>query len=196
MKIRMMLIILLAVLFAAQVDAQYRDRPRATESSIGVGPQIGYQRAADADAGRIMVGAFIRAKLSMAFALDASVNYRTEDYGSFEVTSWPVMLSALIYPLPAVYGIAGIGWHFSTISYNNDRFVNIDLADLDDRTTSPFGFHLGAGLEIPLADKMKLFGDIKYVFLDYDLEDIGDVRLSDISSNFYLINIGLAFGLR
>jgi opacity protein-like surface antigen len=192
MKIRMMLIVLFAVLFVTQSDAQYRERPRATESSIGVGPQIGYQRAGDADAGRLMIGAFIRAKLSMAFALDASVNYRTEDYGWFTTTSWPVLLSALVYPIPAVYGLAGVGWHFTTIGYDNTRFEE----DLADRTSNPFGFHLGAGVEIPLAQTVKLFGDIKYVFLDYDLDDVGDVRLRDLSSNFYLINVGLAFGLR
>jgi opacity protein-like surface antigen len=196
MKIRMILIVLFAVLFVTQTDAQYRDRstPRATESSIGAGPQIGYQRSGDADAGRIMVGAFIRAKLAMALALDLSVNYRTEQYDAgIDVTSWPVLLSALVYPIPAVYGIAGVGWHFSTISYRNDR---VELANLGDRTSSPFGFHLGAGLEIPLAQTVKLFGDIKYVFLDYDLDDVEDVRLGDLSSNFYLINVGLAFGLR
>jgi opacity protein-like surface antigen len=192
MKIRMMLIIILTVLFTAQSEAQYRDSPRATESSIGVGPQIGYQRAGDAESGRIMLGAFIRAKLSMALAIDGSVNYRTEEYGPINVTSWPVLLSVLFYPVPAVYGLAGVGWHFSTISFENSRFED----DLEDRTESPFGFHLGAGLELPLGESMKLFGDIKYVFLNYDLENINEVALNDLNSNFYIINVGLAFGLR
>jgi opacity protein-like surface antigen len=192
MKIRMMLILLFAVLFTVQSEAQYRERPRATESSIGIGPQIGYQRAGDAESGRIMLGAFIRAKLSMAFAIDGSVNYRTEEYGPINVTSWPVLLSVLVYPVPAVYGLAGVGWHFSTIGFENSRFED----DLEDRTESPFGFHLGGGLEIPLGETMKLFGDIKYVFLNYDLENIDEVPLSDLNSNFYLINVGLAFGLR
>jgi opacity protein-like surface antigen len=193
MRISIILVILFAVLFVTQADAQYRERaPRATQSSIGIGPQIGYQQSGDADAGRFMFGAFIRAKLSMAFALDASVNYRTEDYGFIEVTSWPVLVSALVYPFPAVYGIAGVGWHFSTIGYNNTRFED----DLADRTSNPFGFHLGAGVEVPLAETVKLFGDIKYIFLDYDLDDVEDVQLGDLNSNFYLINVGVAFGLR
>jgi opacity protein-like surface antigen len=184
--------LLFTVLFVTQSDAQYQRR--ATESSIGIGPQIGYQRAGDADSGELMVGAFIRAKLSQAFGLEGSVNYRGEEYrgGSVTVSSWPVMASALIYPFPIVYGIAGVGWHFTTISYEGTTWEN----DIEDRTTSPFGFHLGAGLELPLAEKIKLTGDIKYVFLDYGLENIDDVPLNDLNSNFYIINIGIGFGLR
>jgi opacity protein-like surface antigen len=194
MKVKLLLVVLLALFFVTQSDAQYRERSTRSESSIGIGPQVGYHRAGDADDGRFMFGAFIRAKLSQAFALEGSINYRQEEYygGRVEVSNWPVLVSALIYPFPAVYGIAGVGWYFTTVGFDNSTFEQ----DLDDRTTNPFGFHLGAGLELPLGEMLKLTGDIKYVFLNYDLEDVGDVALNDLNSNFYIISVGLAFGLR
>lgn len=192
MKIRYVLITLITLFFVTQSEAQYRDR--SNEPSLGIGPQVGYHRSGDSDDGRIMVGGFIRAKLSQAFALEGSVNYRGEDYynGAVTVASWPVLVSALIYPFPVVYGIAGVGWYFTTIAYEGSSWES----DLEDRTTNPFGFHLGAGLEVPLGETVKLTGDIKYVFLNYDLDNVDDIPLSDLNSNFYVISVGLAFGLR
>ncbi|MFO7446584.1 MAG: outer membrane beta-barrel protein [Ignavibacteriaceae bacterium] len=184
------LVILIFLLIISESEAQRK----SSEGSIGIGPQIGYQRAGDADEGRFMFGGFLRAKLSDAFALDGSINYRTEEYfdGAITVRSWPVLVSALVYPFPMLYGIAGGGWYNTTFDFDE----GFQEGDLDDETQTNFGWHLGAGVEIPLAESVMLVGDIKYVFLDYDWEDLSDTPLNDFNSNFYIINVGLSFGLR
>ncbi len=48
-------------------------------------------------------------------------------------------------------------------------------------------------MELPVGENLKLTGDIRYVFLDYDFEDIPGS--DDIDSNFYVITAGFLFGL-
>lgn len=193
MKIKMIIAALFLLILTSEIKAQYSKEGGA--GSIGIGPQVGYQRSGDADAGQFMFGGFFRAKLSDAFGVEASLNYRQEEYadGKITVRSWPVLLSALVYPFPMFYGIAGGGWYHTTFDYD----PGFDQQDLADKTSNPFGWHLGGGVEIPLGETVKLTGDVKYVFLNYDdLEDFGDVPLDDVNSNFYVINVGIAFGLR
>lgn len=196
MKLKMLMLLLLALIFISETNAQYRDKNDEDKASVGIGPQIGFQKAGDADELRLMFGGFIRAKLSSAFAVEGSINYRKEHYysGGVTVSSLPVLVSALIYPVPAIYGIAGIGWYFTTISYGNA--IVLANPGVTDKKKNPFGFHLGAGVELPLGEIVKLTGDIKYVFLNYNLDNIGNYKLKDLNSNFYIISVGLAFGLR
>jgi opacity protein-like surface antigen len=187
---RSFLVVTLVVLFyISESEAQNNN-----SSSIGIGPQIGYQRAGDADEGSFMYGGFIRLKVSDALGFEGSINYRTEQYANDMVTvrSWPVLASVLFYPVPVVYGIAGAGWYNTTFDFD-PGFQQLDLAD---KTQTNFGWHLGAGVEIPVAESIKLTGDIKYVFLNYDWADLSSTALSDFNSNFYIINVGLSFGLR
>ncbi len=158
--------------------------------NIGIGPQVGYQRSGDADAGAFMFGAVLRAKLSVAFGVEASINYREDKYKDWTVRTWPVMLSALFYPFPQFYAVGGVGWHHSTLDFD----PGFQQADLADQTENPFGFHIGGGAEVPLGEQVRLFGDVRYVFLDYKFEDLGDVPLSEMKSNFYIINLGIVFG--
>lgn len=173
--------------------AQYNENVNE-EGNIGIGPQLGYQRAGDADAGKFMYGAFFRAKLSSAFGVEGSINYRQEEYADGKVTvrSWPVLVSALIYPFPMFYGIAGGGWYNTTFDFD----PGFDQQDLADKSTNNFGWHLGAGAEVPIGESVRLIGDVKYVFMDYDWEDFNDVPLKDYNSNFYVISIGLLFGFK
>jgi hypothetical protein len=180
------------ILFTADAFSQRRDN--VEEGNIGLGPQIGYQRAGDADAGRFMFGAVLRAKLSYALGVEGSINYREEKYhdGQVTVRTWPVMLSALFYPFPQFYALAGGGWHHSTFDFD----PGFQHADLADKTVNPFGWHVGGGAEVPLGETVRLFGDVRYVFLDYDFEDFAEIPLESLNSNFYIINVGIIFGFR
>ena len=157
--------------------------------SVSLGPQVGYYKAKDAD-GNFMGGVAWRFKFTPLFGLDASINYRQEKYAddALTVRSWPIMVTGLIYPLPIVYGAIGAGWYNTTFDYDQDKF-----AFLKDETTQEFGWHFGGGVELPIGSSFKLTGDIRYVFLDYDFKEIpgGD----DIDSNFYVVTVGLLFGL-
>jgi len=183
-----MLMMIGIIFFTVDNFSQKRDDVEA--GNIGIGPQVGYQRSGDADAGRFMFGAVMRAKLSVAFGVEASINYRQDVYENWTVRTWPVMLSALFYPFPQFYAVAGGGWHHSTIDFD----PGFQQADLADQTSNPFGWHIGGGAEVPLGESVRLFGDVRYVFLDYNFDDLDDIPLSEMESNFYVISVGIIFG--
>lgn len=164
----------------------------ACAQSLRFGPQVGYQKAKDADAGKFMGGAALRLKLTSALGVEGSINYRQEKYaeGALTVRSWPVMASALIYPLPFVHGTMGAGWYNTTLDYDQSR---LGLAAAKDETTQKFGWHFGGGAELPLGGKSKLAADIRYVFLDYDFKAVPGSR--ELKSDFYVATVGLLWGL-
>jgi len=177
---KVFLIMGLTVLMAAQVHAQ----------SIGIGPQVGYYRAQDADQGNLTGGVALRLKLVPFLGAEASIGYRQEKYADelLTVRSWPVMVTGLIYPLPMIYGAMGFGWYNTTIDYDQDR-----APLLKDETAQKIGWHFGGGVELPVGARFKLTADIRYVFLNYDFKEIPGS--GDLKSNFYVITAGLLFGL-
>ncbi len=171
-------------LLISQVNAQQ------TTSGISLGPLVGYQRARDADEGKFMGGAALRIKLNDVLGGEASVNYREEQYANSGVTvrSWPVMVTGLLYPVPAVYGAIGAGWYNTTFTYDNARYQNTP-----DETQQKFGWHFGAGVEIPPSSNTKITADIRYVFLNYNFQKLPGA--GGLQSDFYLITVGFLFDL-
>ena len=160
----------------------------ASAQQLKIGPQLGLQKANDADEGKLMIGAALRAKLSPKLGLEGSINYRQEEYanGAATVKSWPVMVTGLIYPLPFLYGAVGAGWYNTTIDY--DETIN---SVVKDKTSQETGWHFGFGLELPIGNNKKLIGDVRYVLIDYNFDQIPN----DLDANFKVITIGLLFGL-
>jgi opacity protein-like surface antigen len=177
---RFLIVAVFIMLIAPQVGAQ----------SIKIGPQIGFQKATDADEGKFMYGAAVRVKLIPFLGVEGSIGYRQEKYAddALTVRSWPVMVTGLIYPLPFVYGAMGAGWYNTTIDYDQSK-----LPFLKDETTQKVGWHFGGGVELPVGSNFKLTGDIRYVFLNYDFKEIPGS--GDLKSNFYVITVGFLFGL-
>ncbi|MDW7681070.1 MAG: outer membrane beta-barrel protein [bacterium] len=176
---KILLVLGLIILMAAPMNAQ----------SVSLGPQVGYYKAQDAD-GNFMGGVAWRFKFTPMLGLEASINYRQEKYmdDALTVRSWPIMVTGLIYPIPLVYGAIGAGWYSTTFDYDQDKFPL-----LKDETTQEFGWHFGGGAELPIGTNFKLTADIRYVFLNYDFEEIPGS--GDLESNFYVITAGLLFGL-
>jgi len=164
---------------------------------LKLGPQAGFQKAVDAEEGKWMGGVALRAKLLPKIGVEGSINYRQEEYadGLLKVQSWPVMVTGMYYPLPILYGAVGFGWYNTTFNYDEDQIeTDFGGVQIEDETTQEVGWHFGAGVEIPAGAGAVITGDIKYVFLDYEFEELpGGGSLSN--SNFYVINIGLLFGL-
>ena len=160
--------------------------------SVSLGPQVGYYKAKDADEGNFMGGAAWRFRFTPMLGLEASINYRQEKYAddALTVRSWPIMVTGLIYPVPLAYGAIGAGWYNTTFDYDQD---NIQYQAIKDETTQEFGWHFGGGAELPVSEKLKLTGDIRYVFLNYDFEEIPGS--GDPNSNFYVITVGLLYAL-
>ena len=137
-----------------------------------------------------------RTKLSSALGIEASINYRREEYdnGAVDVTNWPVMVTGLIYVLPIVYGAIGAGWYNTSVTYSQD----LHLLGVNDQTEQKFGWHFGGGLEIPLGMSMSnpgaiLTADIRYVFLNYDFQKLPGSP--GLQNNFVYMTVGLLFSL-
>lgn len=183
-------LLLFLTLCAALVHAQtVRDEsPRA-----GFGPLIGFHSSPSSDNLRAMGGAALRMRLSPAFGLEGSINYREDRYlgGVIETKSWPVMATAMIYPLPVLYGAIGAGWYNTSIDYKIPPGPTQQV-QITSETQQRFGWHFGGGIEAPMGIG-SFVGDIRYVFLDYNFQKFPG---SDgVKSNFYVISIGYLFGL-
>ena len=162
----------------------------AEAASINLGPQLGFYKAKDADNGAFIGGVTCRLKFTSVLGAEASINYRQETYGHDAVTvrSWPVMVTGLIYPVPILYGAIGAGWYNLTFDYNQGKYPL-----LKDETMQKFGWHFGAGVEVPAGVTSKLIGDIRYVFLNYKFQEIPGS--ANMKSDFFVITVGFLFGI-
>jgi opacity protein-like surface antigen len=152
-----------------------------------IGPQIGWHKAADADDGQFMYGAALKLKLTNALGFEGSLNYREENYrqGAIKVSQWPVLLSGLFYVTPVIYGIAGVGWYNTKVDFENA------LNDVPDRSSQEFGWHFGAGVDIPLGEAAFLTTDFRYTFIDYEFQEVPGT--DEINSDFFIVKAGLMF---
>lgn len=182
MRTHILVIAIMLTLISAQAYSQ----------GLSLGPVIGYQKSRDADDGKILVGAALRMKLGSALGVEGSVGYREESYsnGAMTVKSWPVMVTGMVYPFPALYGAIGAGWYNSTIDYDPARFP---IGTVSSETKQRFGYHFGGGLEIPASTNLTLTADIRYVFLDYNFTAVPGS--SGVNSDFYVATVGFLFGL-
>ncbi len=164
-----------------------------SQSSAYLGPHLGIQKSPDAENTNYLVGATLRLPLLPVLSVEGDVSYRQEKYGngSLTVKDWPITVTGLLYPLPILYGGIGGGWYNSSLDYSE----TYNLAGFDDETTQEFGWHLAAGVELPASSKVKLFGDVRWVFLDREFQDLPGAVLDGAKSDFYSINLGLLFGL-
>lgn len=155
------------------------------------GPHLGIQKASDAEDANYLGGATLRLKLTPVLAIEGDIGYRQAKFGSGSLTvrDWPVTATGLIYPLPMIYGGIGAGWYNTTFDYA-DSYNDIGIGD---ETDQEFGWHLVAGLEIPASPNVKIFGDVRYVFLDYKFKELPGAVLDGAKSDFYSINLGLLF---
>jgi opacity protein-like surface antigen len=187
-KITVLVFILIACA-AAPASAQN------TQSTASFGPQIGFYRAADGDAARGIGGVALRVKLSDAFGIEGSINYRKEDYdnGYVSVRTYPVMVTGLFYVVPVVYGAVGAGWYNTSIDYNIPSSVLGNTITIASETKQEFGWHFGGGVELPVGRSAKFVGDIRYVYLDYNFKDFPGSN--GVNSNFYVMTVGLLFNL-
>src|ERR1700675_4519106 len=82
-------------------------------------------------------GAQLRLHLGTVFAVEGSVDYRRNKFGSTRVDTFPVQASALFYLFPgrvSPFILGGAGWYFT----------NVDTPTGND-TQNRFGVHAGGG---------------------------------------------------
>ncbi len=156
--------------------------------SFYIGPIAGYNKGNNQDPTATVSGA-IRVSIA-SYGIEGSVGYTSSKFvgGAVEATNYPIMLTLMMHPLPIVYTQAGIGWYNTKLEFSGP----LKAIGLADETKSQVGYHVGFGAEIPLGNIL-LTGDIKYIFLDYNLGVL--TGLSNSNANFTLISAGLLFKL-
>ena len=164
-----------------------------SQSGIFMGPHVGIQKSRDANDPNYLVGATARVKLLPILGAEGDIGYRQEKFGSDAVTvrQWPVTVTGMIYPLPIIYGGIGGGWYHTTSDYSD----TYNDAGIKDDTQTKFGWHLVAGLELPASGNFRLYGDVRYVFLNYKFKKLPGAVLDGAKSDFYSINVGMLFRL-
>jgi hypothetical protein len=186
---RMMLIAAMYGLCVLGATTNASDSDNGSSAKLYVGPQVGYQQARNADDGKWLVGAALRLKFLSVIGGEAAINYRQEEFGhgAVKVISWPVMATGLFYPVPFLYGALGAGWYYTTFDYDQNKYPQIK-----DETKQEFGWHFGAGAEIPMGPA-KLTADVRYVFLNYKFQQVPE--LSGLHSDFFMVTFGILFGI-
>lgn len=130
------------------------------ENVFSIGPRATYSTPKDAD-GEWSPGAQARLHLSPALGLEASIDYRKNDFGTLTtIKTYPVQASLLAYIIPdgvvSPFLLGGVGWYYTQVN-GPASFSN---------TTSRFGLHAGAGLEVMLNKSLSLDGTYRYVWLE------------------------------
>lgn len=147
----------------------------------------GYMEPKDADDGTWTAGVQARLRLGH-FAAEASIMVHENDYsdGDVVILQYPVQLTAFFYILDKgpvqPYILGGVGWYYTRIEYREN------LSALDDQTDNTFGWHFGAGAEFFLSPRVSLNGDVRYIFIDPDTDEVVDQDF-----NYWQITFGINF---
>jgi len=158
---KMLIILFSSLVFAGAAQAQ---------PALAFGPQLGLFKAQDADEGEYMFGGLARLKLSKSLAVQGAINYRQENYndGQLNLKVWPVSASGLFYVLPFAYGTIGMSWNNTT-----QEFMVEGSDEAGEKMTSQeVGWHFGGGLELPFGEKAKITADVKYLFINYEFDEL------------------------
>ena len=168
----------------------------ASAQGMGLGPVLGIHKAQDAESTNLLGGVALRMKLNKAIGIEGAIMVRSEDYvgDAVQVTNYPVMVTGMFYPVPIAYGAVGVGWYNTRVDYQFEALEAVDdFVEPGDETLQEFGWHFGGGVELPIGPNMSIAGDIRYVFLNYDLEQVPGT--DEIESDFFYIDVALFFGL-
>ncbi len=132
-------------------------------------------------------GGQVRFYPSRYFAFEGSADYRRNDFGDTRVHSYPVQVSALIYPLGttrlAPFVLGGGGWYYSTVK---------GPGGFDD-TQNRFGFHAGGGLQFFLNRHWSIDGTYRYIWLEKVESKDQNVVDKKFDDNGHMVTIGLNF---
>ncbi len=185
----------LGVLFGILLLLPATSHGQSTETDppkVYLGPHFGIQKTPDVEGVDYLVGATLRVKPLTFLSVEGDIGYWQEDFGSGAVTvkSWPITVSGLLYPVPMLYAGMGAGWYHSTFDFSD----SINQAGVDDETAEEFGWHLMGGLELQASRSIIVFGEARYVLLNYDFEDVPGAALDGVDADFYSFNFGLLFG--
>jgi len=95
----------------------------------------------------------------------------------------------------SVYGIAGIGAAWNTISYHHDADEFYLPVYIKGHTQTDFAYEFGGGLSYALLENLSLTAEYLYTgFSDLSLDDSSGVESDDFSLNSQAVLFGFNFG--
>ncbi len=164
-----------------------------------LGGHLGWAKAADSDEGNFLVGAHAELRLIPWLGVQGSVDYRFADEinftnsGQAKVRSIPLTVTARFYLVAteqvSVFAAAGAGWYHLVYDFSDD----LEALGIDDTSQNTFGWHVGAGLVVPISPTVALYGEGRAVFADPDR--VVDDELADDISEFDYDSTYLAGGV-
>ena len=155
--------VLAAVLIFALPAMVFAGSTGVGSKLLSIGPRMIYSTPKDADSGQWSVGVQARLHLSPALGLEGSIDSRSNSYFSnlATVKSYPIQVSMLAYLTPgsvlSPFLLGGVGMYYTQ--------VDVPLARYSD-TTSRFGTHLGAGIELMINDYLSIDAAYRYIWLE------------------------------
>ena len=149
-------------------------------------PSVGFTKSTDSSAGsgKVYGGVALRAPLLPFLSVEGGIAYRDESTsnGDLTVRMWPVTASLWLTPVPVLYAGGGLGWYRTSYDYES-------TLPFEDTTTNDVGVHLGGGLAIPLAPRLGLDLNGRYIFM----QDDNKVQLpTEFNPGFWSTSVGLA----
>ena len=120
-------------------------------------------------------------------AFEGSVDYRRDDTGGTRTHTYPVQVSALIYPLGqtrlAPFLLGGGGWYYTTVK---------GPGNFDD-TQNRFGFHAGGGLQFFFNNHVSVDSTYRYIWAeDIQSRDL-NIKDKNFNGNGQMVTVGLNF---
>jgi opacity protein-like surface antigen len=167
------------------------------------GGHVGWVKAKDANDGNFLGGIHAELRLIPWLGVQGSVDYWLADTidlpgdEELKVRSIPVTVTGRLYIVGtdqlSVFAAAGAGWYH--IMYDFPAAVE-DLG-IEDKNDNTFGWHVGAGLVVPVTPTLAVYAEGRAIFLDPDQaindDDLEDVKDFDYDSAYLAAGVNFMF---
>ena len=158
--------------------------------AVEIIPSLGVTKSTDDNAGdaKAFGGLSLRMPLLPFLKAEGMIGYRQDSFadGDVKVRQWPVSASLWLAPLPSVYAGGGVGWYRTTLDF-------ADALPIEDSTDMNMGVHLGGGVGMPIAPKLGLDLNGRYIFMQTDNDNL-QVPTS-FNPDYWSLALGLVFKL-
>ncbi len=158
----------------------------STAHAVEFVPSIGVTRSSydNADT-KSYLGLAIRGSLMPMLKHETAIGYRSEEVSGFggvmKMTTVPMTESVWFAPIPMLYAGGGVGMYFSSLTYEN-----VPVPNTSDRQ---FGYHVGGGINVPLAPMIGVDLHSRYVFMN---EVPTGLPQGNLDPDFWSTSVGIA----
>jgi len=177
----------LGVLMIAVLASTGAVRAQAMDGSPQLIPSLGLTKATDSNAGNAQGfgGLALRFPLISYLEAEGGIAYRQDSYssGALKVRQWPVTGSLWLAPVSSIYFGGGVGWYHTTLDYSGPLHIA-------NSTSDKAGVHIGGGIDVPVAPKLSLDLNGRYIFMTKDKASF-DVPTT-FNPDFWTTSLGLA----